>query len=77
MNFERIKCSDKTDALLKAMEMADDCDTILVLYQKNEANGSGQGFIHVGENTLGNLNWMVDRFQLWLLGPLRDDGEEI
>jgi hypothetical protein len=66
--MKRIIVNDKTEILTQALEMVDDCDTIVVLYQ--ESNGH-QGFIHCGETTQADLNWMIDRFKLWLLGPLR------
>jgi len=73
--FTRITASDKTAALVQAMEMADDCDFLLVLYQGKEGSEIGQGFINCGEETQATLNWFVDRFKMWLLGPLREDDE--
>lgn len=64
------KFATNTDALIKAVEMADDCDTILVLYQKKEETGGEQGFFHVGGTTNAELGWMVQRFLLHLHGAL-------
>lgn len=73
--FKRIQVSNNTDVLIRAMDLADDCDFILVLYQGKEGSKVGQGFLNVGEPNLAELNWYIDRFKHWLLGSLRKDGE--
>ena len=71
--MERIQASDKTESLVRAMEIADECDFMLVLYQGKEGSSLDSGFISVGSPKLMELLWFIERFKLWLLGPLRKE----
>jgi hypothetical protein len=73
--MKRIECTDNTEALVKMMEMASDVECMVILYEKKEEAGGGTGFVHIGEATLAELNWVIDRFKLWLHGPLRKEDE--
>jgi hypothetical protein len=68
MNSE--KFGTNTDGLIKAVEIADDCDMILVLYRKKPELGSATGFFHVGGTSNAELLWDVERFRLHLLGAI-------
>lgn len=70
--MKRIQCNDITSTLVTAMEEVEEFDHIIILYEKKNGN---TGFFHAGEATNANLNWMVDRFKLWLLGALRNESE--
>jgi hypothetical protein len=72
MGLGREEFASNTDALIRAVEMADECDTILILYQKKETSGGNSGFFHVGETTNADLLWVVKRFELHLLGALAE-----
>jgi hypothetical protein len=72
MGLEKEEFASNTDALIRAVEMADECDTILILYQKKEPAGGNSGFFHVGETTNAELLWAIKRFELHLLGALAE-----
>jgi hypothetical protein len=68
--MRRIKCSDITDTLAKAMDEADEFDHILILYDKKDEFGGTSGFFHAGSATCANLVWMAEKFKLYLMGAL-------
>lgn len=74
--LKRLRFANNTDALINAVEMADDCDSILVLYRKKEDAGGETGFYNVGETTNAELLWEVERFRLYLLGALSKEVED-
>jgi hypothetical protein len=76
MSMKRLKFGSNTDALIKAVEMADECDSIVVLYQKKPEAGGETGFYNVGQITNAELLWHVERFRLYLLGALDRDLED-
>ena len=77
MSMKRLKFANNTDALISAVEMADDCDSILVLYRKKpEVDGGETGFYNVGGVTNAEMLWDVERFRLYLLGALDREVED-
>lgn len=74
--MKRLKFKSNTDALINAVEMADDCESILVLYRKKEEAGGETGFYNVGDTTNAELLWNVERFRLYLLGALEHEVED-
>ena len=68
--------ASNTEALIKAVEMADDCDMIVVLYRKKDEVGGDTGFFHVGERTNAELLWEIERFRLYVLGALSNSESE-
>jgi hypothetical protein len=70
---ERIKLSTVTDALLAAMERAEQMEHVLILWcPKGEVSAAG-GFMTDGEQTVAETVWMIERFKQWLLST---HGEE-
>lgn len=64
--MERIKCSDVTDTLLKAMEHADDMEDVLVLYYAKK----GRKGCYLGSEGMkaSDMLWVIEQFKAWLLG---------
>ena len=71
--MQREKYANNTEALIKLVEEADDFESLVIIYRKKDECGGSEGFLHVGETTNATLNWMVDRFKLYLLGALDKD----
>lgn len=73
MTMKRLTFTNNTDALINAVEIAGECDSILVLYRKKTGE---TGFYNVGETTNAALLWDIERFRLYLLGALEREIEE-
>ena len=69
LSLHRINCNDVTETLLRAMEHAGKMKYVVVLYESKDEETSPGGVITQDEVTLAQMNWLIDRFKYWLLGP--------
>jgi hypothetical protein len=64
--MERIKCTNATDALVQAMEHADEMDDVLIIYYAKEGE-RGHCFHSEGLKSSDAL-WLLEQYKAWLLG---------
>jgi len=68
MSFERIRVEGSvTDALMHAMERAEDMQQVIVLYETKETVKTSSGGIFTCDDvTLSKINWLIDMGKQWL-----------
>ncbi len=71
---QRIKCTDVTEALMKAMEKADEMGCVLILYEVKDSDPPRMGSFDSGL-TLSGSNWLIDCFKAWLFAWARAKGD--
>lgn len=66
--MEKIAAKDVTEALARAMELADDMKTVVVIYEtKDNVNDRSGGVITNKECEAATMNYLLDRAKHWLL----------
>lgn len=73
--MERIKVSTVTEALMKAMEQADDLEHVVVIYQrkKDTEKRFSLGYYADADVELQTLNYLLDTLKFYLLGRIVED----
>jgi hypothetical protein len=69
--FDRIHCNDITETIAQAMEMADDLEEIIILYQRKSPGNAG--FLTAGGTTCAIVVWHLEKFKAYLLNTLNMD----
>lgn len=69
----RIQKTTVTDTLLQAIEEADDIEAVAVLYYRKDRQHAALITSQNMKNT--ELNWLLDRAKLWLLGAVGQEEE--
>ena len=77
--MEKNKVEHASDVLIKAMEMSDDLENVIVIYRRKAANptpkGAFLGFIESDQMTLETANFMIDSYKHWLWSAMCADKE--
>lgn len=73
--MKRIAKSTVTDAIMEAMEMADEMESIIILYQNKPEAKVCNGFITSEDTKMETANFLVDQYKAMIFGSF-DVGEE-
>ncbi len=65
--MQRIKCNSVTEALVDAMEKADEMEHVLILYQTKREYDKNSGSFNDASLTINEANWIIDKFKYWML----------
>jgi hypothetical protein len=70
MAMQRLACNSVTEALMQAMERADDIDHIVILYEKKKEveEDCPYGMFLDGQTDLRTMNYMLDVCKQWIFG---------
>lgn len=65
--MKRITKNTVTDALLEAMEHADQMESIAILYHNKPSDSKAFGMITDDGCTVERMNFLVDVFKAWMI----------
>jgi hypothetical protein len=66
-DFKRINKSSVTEALMEALENADNMKHVFIVYETIDGNkDSSGGIIAQEDTTLGQLNYLLDKVKAWI-----------
>lgn len=75
--MEKNKVETTADVLVKAFEMADDIEHVIVIYQRKvdhpSPNGAHVGFVESNELTIRDANFLVDAYKSWLWSSMEKE----
>lgn len=78
--MERRKVEHAADVIIKAMEMSDELEHVIIIYQRKTENpspkGAWLGFIESDHTKLETANFMVDSYKHWLWSALTSDDKD-
>jgi hypothetical protein len=63
---KRIVKNNVTEALMDAMEKADDMESVIILYHNKPETPKGIGMITNDDCSVSRANFLVDAFKAWL-----------
>lgn len=68
------------DVIVKAMEMSDDMEHVLIIYQRRSDSPSPKGgylgFIESSQMKLETANFLADSYKHWLWSAMQSDDDE-
>jgi hypothetical protein len=75
--MEKTKVETTADVLVRAFEMADDIEHVIVIYQRKKPSdsptGAIVGFVESNELTIRDANFMADAYKSWLWSSMEKD----
>lgn len=68
LKFQRIGGNGEvTETLIRAVELADQMKTVIVIYETRDSEGHPGGIIVQEDTTFAKVNWMLDTAKSWLI----------
>lgn len=65
--MKRIVKDNVTDALMDAMEKANEMESVIILYHNKPEAAKGIGMITNDDCSVARANFLVDAFKAWLM----------